>query len=43
MTKRELKEMNAELIELLAQVRDQIDDKLDELVAPAEDAEDQDD
>ena len=40
MNKRQLKEMNAELIELLAQVREQIDDKLEELAA--EDAEDED-
>jgi hypothetical protein len=42
MTKRELKAMNAELIELLAQVREQIDDKLEELTEAAEDAEDED-
>ncbi len=43
MNKRQLKEMNAELIELLAQVREQIDDKLEELTEAAEDAEDEDD
>lgn len=37
MTKRELEALNAELIDLLASLREQIDDKLDELAAVAED------
>jgi hypothetical protein len=41
MTKRELKEQNAELAELLAAIRNQIDDKLEEL-AENDDEEDED-
>jgi hypothetical protein len=37
MTKQDLEDLNAELIDLLASVRDQIEDKLDELAAVAED------
>jgi len=47
MNRKELKALNAELIDLLLTVREQIDDKLDELGAvedeEAEDAEDEDD
>ena len=39
MSKQELKELNAELIGLLTLVRDQIDDKLDELAEADEDDE----
>lgn len=42
MTKRELEALNAELIDLLASLREQIDDKLDELAAVAEADEDDD-
>jgi hypothetical protein len=37
MTKQEVLDLNAELIDLLATVRNQIDNKLDELAAVAED------
>lgn len=40
MTKQDLEDLNAELIDLLTSVRDRIDDKLDELAAIAEDEED---
>lgn len=44
MTKKELKALNAELIDLLVAFREQIDDKLDELEAVEEDEmEDEDD
>ena len=43
MTKHELKEMNAELIELLTFVRDQIDHKLAEFAQMADDEVEDDD
>ena len=39
MTKKELKALNAELIDLLVVFKEQIDDKLDELAAVEEDEE----
>ena len=43
MTKAELEDFNAELIELLTTLRDQINEKLDELAAAEEDPDDTDD
>lgn len=40
MRKQELQDLNAELVELLASLRQQIDDKLDELEAVEEDEDD---
>lgn len=42
MTKDELQALNAELIEMLVAMRDQIDEKLDELAAVEDDDEDED-
>ncbi len=42
MTKQELEALNAELIEMLVAMRDQIDEKLDELEAVEDDEEEHD-
>ena len=41
MTRQELEDLNAELIELLRALRDQIGEKLDELEATEEDVDDE--
>lgn len=43
MTRRELEDLNAELIDLLAALREQIDEKLEELEAAKDDADDEND
>ena len=40
MRKQELQDLNAELVDLLGSLREQIDDKLDELAAIEEDEDD---